>query len=141
MPNVTRSLWPKEITPEIVTPLAILKPQAEVLKDITNGILLGEVSVSQDAEQKKTYLTLDIIAPELGNYRQQVLRVSHEAGRSYPAYVEAECIGLGEEVNQTNRAATDHDLYNLVAKVLQSDAVKSLAASLIARSNEITNGR
>jgi hypothetical protein len=66
------------------TPLVILKEQAEVLKEKTEGLLVGEII------QKQTGINfiydLSIVAPTLNNYVYKLLTVVHGIG-FYPARI------------------------------------------------------
>ncbi len=57
--------WPTEIKPDIQPPLAILKPRAAELTQLTKGILVGEISTTTDREQTWLFHNLDAVVPAL----------------------------------------------------------------------------
>ena len=71
-----------EDTPD--TPVGLLKSQASMLALKTNGLLKGEISTY--AEQSVIYNTLDIVAPQLDNYRYALIQVVSGAV-PYPVFV------------------------------------------------------
>ncbi len=131
MADTIPSLWPESIKQTVLTPLAILRTQANALRQVTKGVLEGEVS-SVEAENQVEH-QLDVIAPAL-DYRHRILSVRHEREMPYPARVRSEVLDpLGKEVWD------DDALIGLLAEVLATDLVKAVILSLIARSNEQRN--
>lgn len=133
-------------------PLTILQAQAEALLQQTGGVLSADIK--QREEEDKFILTFDIVVPAMGGYRHRVLVLAHGRNMAYPAVVDAEVFrppGL-ESVREfieaqqpalfrtpkkpVNRADSDQELVDLVAKVLRSPQVLSAAQSLIARAGE-----
>jgi hypothetical protein len=130
MADTIPSLWPQSIKATVLTPLAILRTQAYALRQVTKGVLEGKVS-SVEAENMVEH-QLDAFAPAL-DYRHRILSVRHEQEMAYPATVRSAVLGsYGEKVSD------DDGLTKLLAKVLGSDQVRAVIASLIARSNEQT---
>jgi hypothetical protein len=149
MPEVAYSLWPPDIKPTTQSPFAILDLQARALTQQTEGVLAGDLRVAKD-DQGRTTLYLDMVVPALGGYRQEVLTATHKTEQVYPVRVDAACFrwiavlatvpGLSGKKPE-NEAASDEEFRRVVEKVLHSDEVKSVAQSLIARSNETLNQR
>ena len=80
-----KNLWGELPKPETIrTPYTILKEQASILSEITNGLLLGEVINNQ--KDKFFVLILRIKAPSLNNYTYSVVEVQHSI-KLYPAFV------------------------------------------------------
>ncbi|KPA09970.1 hypothetical protein MHK_009824, partial [Candidatus Magnetomorum sp. HK-1] len=90
------NLWPDEVgTTTIVSPVAILREQAELLGEKMKNIVAAEVS-SFDSSTDSIIYHFYIVAPTLGNYRYRLFTVSHNV-TLYPLeiYVDDE---LGKEV-------------------------------------------
>jgi hypothetical protein len=157
--NTLNNLWLSDIRPDVLSPFAILELQAQALGPITKGLLLGEVHVSYDAGKENTYVSLDLIAPALHNYRRRILTAAYRTDMIYPVRVDADCFrpkgilafaqaavemmntGVAERKKRENEAASDQEFRCLVERVLGSDQVKSLAVSLIAQSNDVLKAR
>lgn len=141
-----RSLWPAAIKPDILSPRQILAAQANALTELTNGVLVGELSESKKADE--IMFTLDMFAPAI-KYRHRVLTAKHSPTLLYPVLLDADVFRsnrirpasmdpgfwLGEKKPES-RADSDEELVKLVEKVLTSPEVVSRAQSLIAMSNE-----
>jgi hypothetical protein len=163
MATSVASLWPTDIQPTVQSPFAILDGQARELTRITNGILVGDVKVARTDDQH-VIVTLDIVVPALDNYRHRILQVTHGLDMIYPAWIEADCFVLrsvsqvlaaqsdaisrvvnaqiGVITGQTpqrmkNEAYSDQELRQLLKLVFDSEEVKPLAVSLIARANDV----
>ena len=157
MPTNINSLWPAQIRVPVQSPWAILNGQAEALGRQTAGLLLGEIR-RREVEEQKVALSFDIVVPALNGYRHRILTVSHDKDMLYPAVVDAELLrrtsisgvealrAVSETLKQfssgaepktpVNRADSDQELIEIVAKVLRSPYVISTAQSLIARASD-----
>lgn len=60
----------------IRTPIAILKEQASLLKQKTNGLLEGTVQILEQ-ELDQLIATLDIVAPVLGGYSVRIVQIKY----------------------------------------------------------------
>lgn len=70
------NLWPSFAdVPDIITPLQILKEQAAFLESSTNNLLKAEI-VPNSAEGTQVF-TLRILAPLVGNYSFNLLKIEH----------------------------------------------------------------
>src|SRR5579871_4947989 len=122
------TLWPvNDIKVDVLTPLAILRVQANELSKITQGILKAEVLTTQGDEV--TTHVLDIIAPSL-NSRHRVLGVTHSNEMVYPVIVDAEIfqqmkatLGLMNPWGHEDEASSQQEFVNIVRKVLVSGPV------------------
>ena len=75
MPN----LWPPEIvSPTTLSPLAILRMQAQNLTEMTHGLLRGAVNTADDSEGNVLHF-FDIVAPALNGYRHHILTIRHSS--------------------------------------------------------------
>jgi len=124
-----QSLWSPAIKATVLSPEAILRGQAEALALQTGGLLVAEI-VKQRGEDGRISASLDLVAPTLNGSRHRILKVSHSAELLYPVDVEARSL-LG-----SRSAYTDMEFTEVVAEVLSSGDVESLAQSLLARANE-----
>jgi len=71
------NLWPAEIeVAEITPPVTILHQQAEMLGQLTNNKVLGDVRVRDGEGDVFTY-DFYIAAPALNNYRYKLLTISY----------------------------------------------------------------
>lgn len=137
-------LWPDDISVDVVTPLAILRAQVGPLQRKTKGLLRVNVSTQTSSDGDSVIHKMDLVAPALGNYRQEILSVTHTKDRVYPAQIEAECFvpsydGYDPEDGAWRpEADTEQEFIRLLGKVLQSSPVRSVIHSLLARINEQT---
>ncbi|HEX5874707.1 MAG TPA: hypothetical protein VFY60_08660 [Pyrinomonadaceae bacterium] len=127
-----QSLWSPDIKATVLSPLTILKGQAEALALQTGGILLAEVI--EEREEGSVLLFLDLVAPALNGSRHRILKVTHNEDMPYPARLEAEVFRT--LINSSTSAFTDEGFTDNVAKVLKSPHVLAIAQSLLARANE-----
>src|SRR5215510_13181875 len=100
-----QSLWSPDIKATVLSPLTILKGQAEALALQTGGVLLAEIV--EYREEDNVSLSFDLVAPALQGSRHRILRVIHQEGLPYPAKVEAELFRLG--IPPWKRTYTDHE--------------------------------
>ena len=126
------SLWSPDIKATVLSPLTILKGQAEALALQTGGVLLAEIM--EDREGEEVLLSFDLVAPALEGSRHRILKVTHTEGLPYPVKVEAEVFNYN--IPPWKRAFTDHEFTETVAEVLRSGTVLSVAQSLVAKANE-----
>ena len=128
-----QSLWSPDIKATVMSPSTILRGQAEALALQTGGVLLAEVR-SEELDENETAILFDLVAPALQGSRHRILRVSHAHGLPYPAWVEAEVF---ENLPYSRKyARSDLAFTQVVAEVLNSPPVLSVAQSLVARANE-----
>lgn len=148
MPSEIPSLWSNLIKPGILSPLAILKSQAEALKEQTNGILVPEVN-SEDYLSRIKH-TLIIVVPALDGFRYSALEVAHHKERPYPVYT----LGPGashyrDEFNnyiqqgargvalERLSAENEDDFIKLLSRMLQDPTLVGTLQGLIARVSDI----
>jgi hypothetical protein len=144
MPTTTiPDLWSNDIKVNVLPPIAVLKAQEGLLARKTQGMLQAKLSTTET--EKLVQHQLDLIAPSLNFYRERLLSVTHDREMLYPVTVTAEAFApkplnsnqpfmLLQSVMQ-RRAATDDEFIEMVREVLQSDRVRALIHSLIARIN------
>jgi hypothetical protein len=85
MATELKDYW-QDFTIEVLpaTPLGLLKYQASMLSQKTNGLLEGEISTYTD--QGAIYNALDIVAPRLDHYRYTLIRIV-SGPALYPVFV------------------------------------------------------
>ena len=87
MPN-NEDLWPSDLgLGTVVTPASILRTQAKLLGERTQGMLEGEVNTWTQGSD--VYHDLNVIVPALDNYKYRLLRVHHSM-TLYPVFVDEE---------------------------------------------------
>lgn len=143
-------LWPTAaLKVDVRTPVAILRTQATRLGQRTQGLLIGEVTITT-GENNQVVLGLEVIVPALNNYRYRLLSVQHAQDAIFPAKVSAN--GFKIDVTefgmllQNSRTVTKHvntktaysegDFIDIVHEALQAPETTALMQSLIVRSNE-----
>jgi hypothetical protein len=139
-------VWPDDIKVDVLTPLMILRAQVEPLKRMTKGQLQVQVNTLSSAEAEKVTHSMDLVAPNLGNYRHGILAVTHSREFVYPAEFEAACFQPNlddpEKSLRTlvgdppNVADSEERFIELLTEVLRSRQVKSVIQSLLARIHE-----
>ncbi len=123
-------LWGDEITPNVLTPLVILRAQIPGLERRSGGVLEAEViTIPKDEEVTHHF---DLTARAFYGFRERILSVTHDRNHVYPVKVMAATLGPNE------KADSQKGFIDLVGKVLKSPQVLSAIQSLIARSNEVT---
>ena len=135
MATAIPDLWSDDIDVSVLTPIAILRKQADLLRQKTKGILEVDVTMLT-SDKNKVLIHFDIVAPALASYRHRLLEVTHKREFAYPAFVAAVCFEhLGF---QTRQADTEEEFMVIVSDVFRSGETRSVLQSLIARSNEET---
>jgi hypothetical protein len=140
-------LWSSDIQVRVLTPLAILRAQASLLRRKTQGLVEAVVDTRTSKESIRHHL--DLIAPAVNGYRERMLTATHSPNRVYPVTVAAECFfpkggnaatllaAIIDKLPENERiAGTQDDFIKLVKEVLQSLQVRGAIESLIAQSNE-----
>ena len=151
MADTIPDLWPGAALKSIVlSPVAILRTQATLLGQKTQGLLIAEVTTTT-GENGHVELGLELIVPALHNFRYRLLQVRHERDTIYPADIFAtgltyqetrkNLIPLYEETTVTrttpNKTAySDDGFIKIIQEVLQAKETVAMLQSLIARSNE-----
>lgn len=123
------SLWGdlSNIVPER-TPSHVLEEQATFLQGETNKILRGRTVRTVEQSGTGIIASLEVVAPSLNNYSIEVVTLSYTITSVYPVRVRDR---ISEKLS---RASTEDELRGALKKVLTSEAVRSLLASLIAES-------
>ena len=143
------SLWSELLKPGILSPLAILKSQAEALKEQTNSILVPEIASEEHLPRIKH--TLIIVVPALDGFRYSALEIVHHKDRPYPVFT----LGPGlthfrDEFNRyfqdgiktgsidsKLRADNEDEFILLLSRILQHSTLVGTLQGLIARVSDI----
>jgi hypothetical protein len=125
----TKNLWGQLPTPdETRTPTQILKEQAALLSDLTQGVLQGDVTVDARVLQGSFYLRLDIVAPAIDNYRYSVLS-AHHGVQLYPVTVTRQF-----ETSVAVECRDEATFESTLGQILTSPSVRRAVSSLLAQS-------
>lgn len=114
----------------VKTPTEILKEQAVMLTSLTNGILNGSVSV--EGHGKHFDIILSIIAPAIGGYKLDILRVEHDLN-DYPV----EIINLIDDQRREHYCSDEQELLEALGKILGSEQIRRIIRSLVAQSRAV----
>lgn len=141
MSTTIPDLWPSKIKIDVLPPIVILKVQEGLLASKTRGLL--EAKLATVETESLVQHQLDLLAPSLNFYRERILSATHDRRMLYPVTVTARGFDSTHSPLHTNgaetvqrRAATEEEFLELVRQVLQSELVRALVCSLLARINE-----
>ncbi len=154
MPDILTSLWPEDIRVDVLSPLTILRVQAESLGKATRGILKG--AIETESSEKQLQHRLVVVAPAYHGYRHTLITALHGLDLPYPVEVRAESLERSEKRDVLVPSMTDviigrkhyYETYfpvanddaqmlKLVQEALRSGPTRALITSLIAKSNEV----
>jgi hypothetical protein len=128
--NRNKDLWGEIPSHETIrTPYTILKEQASLLTQKTNGLLIGEVSRDQKynvSKQREIQVTLLIKAPSLNNYTYWVLEVEHPI-QLYPLSVQ-DLAGT----NPLLDCSSEEEFEQALGNILSSQEIKRVISALLA---------
>jgi hypothetical protein len=148
-------LWPEDVKPAVLSPVAILRTQAALLSKRTDGLLEAVVESSGKERHGKAYTQhrLELEVPPLNYYRHGLLVVEHENPGAYPVYITSSILDASDE--SLVRIAKAVDTASLLAgtpsgtrcddaeafvgalrSVLSSQRLKTLLVSLLAQIND-----
>jgi|WetSurMetagenome_2_1015567.scaffolds.fasta_scaffold534762_1 hypothetical protein len=114
----------------IKTPIAIIKEQASVLREITNGILLGSVQV-QKGPNNSIEADLRIIAPALGDYVVSVLGIKSGLN-PYPVSLRSY-----QSSYEWDKIPDEPKFIEALQEILSSEPITKVIASLISQSKAL----
>src|SRR5437764_5610666 len=127
-------LWPEEVKIDVVTPLAIMRYQAGLLRKRTSNLLTAEVQSEQEENQVMQHFQL--VAPGLGYYQYRLFSVQHPPQLVYPVGIKApgilfhpvESTGVSVDYGEAN---TQEEFIDCVSRILHSPRTKAIIQSLI----------
>ena len=136
MTNDPLDLWPADLAVEPLTPVVILRLQADRLKERTEGRLFAEVVTTQQwvetGNQMHDYHRFEIVAPALHSYRYQLFTCKHDHEFIYPVYVN-DYPGAGDAKVTANNQG---ELTEAIREILRSKRTTAVLQSLLARIRE-----
>lgn len=120
------SLWPSDFGQGLVRPpVILLKEQARILTELTQSIVQGNVRTTEEEKQFFHYLSL--VAPALGNYRYDLLRISHTI-ELYP-------VNLWYIPDSSKKTANDEDELKVELRTMFNDErTRRVIGALLAQS-------
>ena len=119
------SLWgPLPVTSETKPPIVFLREQAAALKELTKGILVGDVRAT--AAGPNLAASLDVVAPALDGYRVQIVQISHGVA-FYP-------IVLMSSVTGQTICNDEASFVQILKRILSSPETHKIISALIAQS-------
>lgn len=133
-----KNLWGELPSPETQrTSYTILKEQASMLTEITNGLLVGEVKRSSEVDafseftlgkQSQSFVAyLRIQVPSLNNYTYSVVRIQYPIGL-YPVLVKSLVVE-----NFQIECSSEEKFENALGQILSSEEVKQVISALLAQ--------
>ena len=121
-----KNLWGELPNAETIrTPYTILKEQASMLSEITNGLLIGEVAFNNQTDNSLS-MTLMIKAPSLNNYTYSVVRVGQPI-QLYPVTI------VNLFINELDRYFSEEEFESALGQILSSQDVKRVISGLLAQ--------
>jgi hypothetical protein len=134
-------LWPDAIRVDPLTPLRILKLQADRLRDKTQGRLVAEIISSQKGAPVPTpedwgpeeVHRFEIVAAVLNGYRHQLIVCIHQKDFVYPVLVVAAALP-----DEGVFASSQDEFLRIVKELLNAKSTLALIESLLARIAEST---
>jgi hypothetical protein len=141
MKNASENLWAKDFTiNKINTPIAILKEQAKYLKEMTKGILVGDVTshlarqLSGSSEKEVIQVFFSIKAPFMDNYKVSIIKIEQHPINIYPLKV-VNLIPDEEEFSETYLEIMNGDLFSEhIKSILRSKRMSIIIGNLISQS-------
>jgi len=124
-------LWAPSIDMANVSPLSILKAQAEMLREKTAGLLDPLVETTMDARGLITH-ELFVKAPLLFDYAVPLVAVWHRDDGVYPVEIEK----FERIFRRSGRCVSTEQFAERLAELLQHDTMVAQLNSLIAQCNE-----
>ena len=134
---MARNLWPDIESETVLTPVAILREQADLLGQKTKNVVTARVAGGRIMPGPSLIhippgfaYTLSLVAPALDNYAYDILRVRHGM-QIYP-------VEVSDLVRNTHlQAATEEEFLVALGELLGSPEVKKVIQVLLAQSDAL----
>jgi len=132
-----KNLWPAELlnTSHLLLPITILQEQARFLNEMTKNIVIAEIdtrkatlSITPSKTKPAIIHTLKVIAPAIGNYDFELVRLIQEEVFPYPLRVYAPLTDDSHEIN------TSTELANVLEKIFNDKKTIATVQSLLVQS-------
>jgi hypothetical protein len=136
---MAQNLWPDVESDTVLTPVAILRQQADLLGQKTKKVVTARVSGGPDdivsgpsplRTRPGFAYTLSLVAPALDNYAYDILRVRHGM-QIYPVQV-SDLVR-----NKELEAATERKFLAALGEVLGSPEIKNVIQVLLSQSEAL----
>jgi hypothetical protein len=107
-----KNLWPEELFKDndLVLPITVLQDQAKYFNERTNNIVIASVDTkkvsigTKESDAKPGILhTFKIIAPAIGNYDFELIRIVQENFLPYPLRAYAPSLEKSYEINNSEQ--------------------------------------
>jgi len=116
--------------PIVRTPVAVLKEQAELLTQLTNGLIVGWVGPSPSSLTRGFAWSLGVRVPSLNDYSVELLEIDHPP-ELYPVMMSSQI------ASKAMRNIPDEQvLKDFVKQILQSQEVRQLIGGLLSQTAE-----
>lgn len=135
-----KNLWPDDLLEgeNYILPITVLQEQARFLNEMTRNILVANintqkvsVAVQNKNETKPAILhTLKIVAPAIGNYDFELVRLVQEEMLPYPLRIYSPLTEQRFEVNNSE------ELEHALSQVFNEDKTISTIQSLLIQSRQ-----
>lgn len=126
---MSEDLWGSiAVETELKLPVVVLKHQAALLGQKTNGVLEAHVIPFKTTGKDKVGYAFNIVAPHLSNYVYKVMSVSHPAILLYPVRV------LDQTSDSEHTCSTEEEFIATVRAILSSAIVHKAVLALITQS-------
>jgi hypothetical protein len=138
-------LWPTDIiNPRVRAPITILKEQAILLQQKSNGVINAQVkrikTQEQLSEEKGFFLyEFVVVAPVLQSFEYRLFSISHEI-ELYPITIETDEIVARELGNLNNDpiiVKSEPDYIEYLRKIFCAKKTKKIINAMLAQSVEI----
>src|SRR6266850_7824117 len=116
----------KDLTNDLVPPVAVLREQAQLLSAATDGVVQGDVQ-KESSGQTMIY-RLRATVPVLDYYAVELVRVAHEV-TVYPCKVRSDYVEIPSP--HYYDCANRDELEDRLAAILADDTIQEIVASLI----------
>lgn len=110
------------------TPVAVIREQASLLGELTNGLVRGAVHTSGS---DLVVHELNLIVPALNNYTYTLLFVRHDPLTLYPVYIGVPAWAEG------GQAENEAEFTELLEQYLRDERTQSVLRSLIMQARDI----
>ena len=124
-----KNLWGEIPQAErIRIPATILQEQAEIIGELTGGVIRGKINTGTDSDGD-IFCNLELLVPSLNNYRYMLIYTFYHPPFSYPSYVKASWESQYVEANNSEA------FEELLGRILGAERTKMIISSFLAQAN------
>ncbi len=133
-----KNLWGDlPVEKNIRTPYIILKEQASILTEATNGILVGNVlkKANDDESNPQVTCVLEIKVPSINNYSISIVGLLYPMLTIYPAKI----MNIVKDTIVNDNCQNEESIHEFLGKILSSEEVRRIISALLneARSDTV----